>query len=286
MSTATRVTDVCTYHGEGVFWDEPGQRLLLVDMLAGAVVDLADPSAPVRHDVGKVAAVVRRRTAGGFVVAVEQGFRLLDESFQPAGEDVHVFDDPGVRMNEGGCDPQGRFYTGSMGYEAEPEAGTVYRLDADLTVTPVIERATIPNGLQWNADGGTAYWVDTPTDTVWAFDFDADAGTFSDRRPFIDLSGHDGHPDGMTIDEEGGLWVAMYGGWAVRRFDAEGKPSEVVQLPTRDVTCPTFGGPGRSTLYIATSRDGWGDAKAEPEAGAVFAHEAGVAGAPVVPFAG
>ena len=285
MTTAAQLTEVCTYHGEGVFWDEPRQRLLLVDMLAGAVVEL-DGDRITRHDFGGVAAVVRRRTTGGFVLADEHGFRMLTEDLEGTDERVHVFDDPAVRMNEGGCDPQGRLYVGSMGYGAEGRAGTVYRLDPDRSVTPVIPDATIPNGLQWTADGSTAYWVDTPTDRVWAFDFDASAGTFSGRRPFIDLSEYDGHPDGMTIDEDGGLWVAMYGGWAVRRFDASGSLIDVVELPTRDVTCPTFGGPDRSTLFISTSRDGWGDEHAEPEAGAVFAVETDARGARQHPYAG
>ena len=90
----------------------------------------------------------------------------------------------------------------------------------------------------------------------------------------------------MTIDETGGLWVAMYGGWAVRRFDPDGTPSEVVELPTRDVTCAAFGGPDRTTLYITTSRDGWGDEHAEPEAGSVFALETDVRGAAQHVYAG
>jgi sugar lactone lactonase YvrE len=286
MSRATRVTDRCTFHGEGVFWDEPRQRVLLVDMLAGAVVELGPDFVPVRHEYGGIAAVVRRRVAGGYVLAVERGFRFLDDDLAMTGDGVAVFDDPTIRMNEGGCDPQGRLHVGTMAYDAAAGRGTVYRLDADRSVTPVLTGVTISNGLQWSADGGTAFYVDTPTDRVWRFRYDATDGTFHDREPFIDLSDVDGHPDGMTIDEHGGLWVAMFGGWAVRRFDSDGTPAGVVELPTRDVTCPAFGGPDRSTLFITTSRDGWGDEHAEPEAGSVFAFETDTRGAQQHAYAG
>jgi sugar lactone lactonase YvrE len=286
VSNATQVTDRCTFHGEGVFWDEPRQRVLLVDMLAGAVVELGPDLVPVRHDYGGVAAVVRRREAGGYVLAVERGFRFLDADLEPTGEEVEVFSDPTIRMNEGGCDPQGRFLVGTMAYDAATGRGTVYRLDADRSVAPVLPDVTISNGLQWSADGGTAFYVDTPTDHVWRFRYDQEDGSFHDREPFIDLSEAAGHPDGMTIDENGGLWVAMFGGWAVRRFDPDGKAVDVVELPTRDVTCPTFGGTDRSTLFITTSRDGWGDADAEPEAGAVFAFETDTRGAAQHAYAG
>lgn len=286
MSRATRVTDRCTFHGEGVFWDERGGRVLLVDMLAGAVVELGPDLVPQRHEYGGIAAVVRSRASGGFVLAVERGFRFLDERLEPTGDGVDVFDDASIRMNEGGVDPQGRLHVGTMAYDVAEGRGTVYRLDADRAVTPVLTGVTISNGLQWSADGGTAFYVDTPTDHVWRFRFDQATGTFHDREPFIDLGDVEGHPDGMAIDEHGGLWVAMYGGWAVRRFDPDGTPAEVVELPTRDVTCATFGGADRSTLYITTSRDGWGDEHAEPEAGSVFALETDVRGAHQHAYAG
>lgn len=286
MGRATQVTARCTFHGEGVFWDEPAGRLLLVDMLAGAVVELGADFTPARHEYGGIAALIRRRRSGGYVLAVERGFRVLDAGLEPVGEPTTVFDDPAIRMNEGGCDAHGRLYVGTMAYAVTPGAGTLWRIDADRTAQPALTGVTISNGLQWSADGGTAFYIDTPTDHVWRFAVDAETGTFHDRRPLIDLSGVDGHPDGMTIDEEGGLWVAMFGGSAVRRFDADGVLTEVVELPTRDVTCAAFGGPDRTTLYISTSRDGWGDDAAEPEAGAVFAFETGVRGAPQHAYAG
>lgn len=280
------MTERCTFHGEGVFWEDARQRLLLVDMLAGAVVELGPDMVPVRHGFGGIAAVIRRRASGGFVLATERGFRFLTDDLGPTGEEIVVFDDPTIRMNEGGCDPQGRFVVGTMTHDAATGRGTVYRLDADRSVAPVLPDVTISNGLQWSADGGTAFYVDTPTDRVWRFRYDGTDGTFHDREPFIDLADVDGHPDGMTIDTDGGLWVAMFGGWAVRRFDATGRLVDVVELPTRDVTCATFGGADRSTLYISTSRDGWGDAHAEPEAGSVFAFETDAQGAPQHPYAG
>jgi sugar lactone lactonase YvrE len=286
VSRATRVTDVCTHHGEGPFWDDVAGRLLLVDMLAGAIVEVGRDGATRRHELGGVAAVIRRRERGGFVLATEHGFQMLSDELEPVGDEIVVLDDPEIRLNEGGVDPQGRLLVGSMAYDVGTGRGAVFRLDPDHSVTPVLDGVTISNGLQWSADGGTAFYVDTPTDRVWRFRYDQEAGTLHDREPVIDLSDVEGHPDGMAIDEEGGLWVAMWGGWAVRRFDADGRPSEVVELPVRDVTCPTFGGPDGTTLYISTSRDGWGDAHAEPDAGAVFAAETGLRAGPQHRFAG
>ena len=286
MTKATQVTDVVTYHGEGPYWDAAAGRLLLVDMLAGAVVEFEPGSRAVRHGFGGVAAVIRRRTQGGFVLAVERGFRVLDDDLQPVGDVQGVFDDPAIRMNEGGCDPQGRLYLGTMAYEATEGAGTLYRTDADRTVHEVLPGVTISNGLQWRADGQAVFYNDTPTHRISRFAFHAASGTFGDRETVVEIPEDQGNPDGLAIDVEGGLWCALYGGHAVHRYDQDGTLTQVVELPARDVTSCTFGGPDGTTLFITTSRDGWGDEHAEPQAGAVFAHEAGVRGAEQYSFAG
>ena len=284
MVRAEQVTERCTMHGEGAFW--AGDRLLLVDMLAGAVVELVPGGGPVRHELGGIAAVIRRRASGGFVLAVERGFRLLDEHLDPVGEPIPVFDDPAIRMNEGGVDPQGRFHVGTMAYDTTPGAGTIYRLDPDRSVRPVLTGVTISNGLHWLADGRSVYYVDTPTGRVDRMDFDASSGTFGERRPFATPPEGAGSPDGCAIDVEDGVWVALWGGSAVHRYDASGRLSQVVELPVRDITSCAFGGPDGTTLFITTSRDGWGDEHAEPVAGAVFAVEAGVRGAALPAWAG
>lgn len=285
MTGAEQLTDPCTDHGEGPFWDAGRDRLLVLDMLAGAVVELPPSGSPLRHELGGVVATIRARRGDGYVVATERGFRLLDAGFAPDGPEIVAFADPGVRMNDGGCDPQGRFYCGSMAYDETPGAGAVYRLDPDRSVRLVRSGVTISNGLEWHADGRHAYYADTPTGRVDLLDFDAESGTFTGGRPFAEIAPHPGLPDGLALDEEGGVWVALWGGGAVHRYDPAGRLTERVELPVRQVTACAFGGPERRTLYVTTSRHGRGP-DAEPAAGAVFAYAAGVRGAEVFAFAG
>jgi sugar lactone lactonase YvrE len=281
---AEQVTPRVAYHGEGPFWDDGEHRLRFVDMLAGDVVTLLPSGTVTRRHLGDVAAVLRARDDGGYVVAIERGFALLDEDWRQVGT-VPVFDSPSVRMNEGGCDPQGRFYCGSMAYDTTPGAGALYRLDVDGSVHVALDEVTIPNGLQWSADGETAFHSDTGTGRISAYDFDAEAGLLLNPRPFVTVDEADGAPDGVAIDDDGGLWVALWGGGAVRRYDADGTLSEVVELPVTNVTSCVFAGEGSSTLYITTSLQDV-DADAEPGAGALFAATVGARGARSHRFAG
>jgi sugar lactone lactonase YvrE len=238
-----------------------------------------------RHVIGGVAAAVRARRGGGFVLATEHGFRLLSADLTPQGGEILAFDDPLLRMNDGGCDSSGRFYCGTMAYAETPGAGVLYRLDPDLSVHTVLSGVTISNGLQWHADGRHVYYNDTPTGRVDLYDFDPGTGDFGDRRTFVTVEPGAGMPDGMALDSDGGVWIALWGGGAVHRYEPGGRLSERIELPVRQVTACTFGGPGGSTLYITTSRLGLGE-DAEPEAGAVFAAETGVRGAVQHAFAG
>ena len=284
MAKAEQVTDRCAFHGEGPFWDARASRLRFVDMLAGDVVTLLPTGTVTRRHIDDVAAVIRARAGGGYLVATEHGFALLDEQWRHE-RFVPAFDAPDVRMNEGGCDPQGRFYCGSMAYDTSAGAGSLYRLDADGTVHVVLEEVTIPNGLQWSADGATVFQSDTGVGRIDAYDFDPEAGRLLNRRPFLTVDEADGAPDGVAIDDEGGLWVALWGGGAVRRYDSAGSLSDVVELPVTNVTSCVFAGEGSGTLYITTSLQGV-DADAEPGAGALFAAHVGARGARQHRFAG
>lgn len=277
---AEQVTSPVTWHGEGPFWDDAGRRLLVVDMLAGAVVDLASFAQPRRYDVGSpVAAVIRRRTSGGFLVATEHGISLFDEGFALVRRLPDLLDDPAIRLNEGGCDPAGRFFIGSMAYDQTPGAASVYRLDPDGSTRTALTGVTISNGLQWSLDGTLAYYIDTPTRRVDVFDVDPVDGSLNDRRPLVRLADDvTGYPDGMTIDAEGGLWVALWGGGEIRRFDPSGALTEIVDVPgVTHTSAAAFGGPDLDTLYITSSRQHLAD-DAEPQAGAVFAVRPGVRG--------
>jgi sugar lactone lactonase YvrE len=195
-----------------------------------------------------------------------------------------VFVDPLIRMNDGACDPQGRFYCGTMAYAETPGAGSLYRLDPDGSVQVTLRHVTISNGLQWNQVGDTVFYADTPTGRVDSFDFEPASGAFTNRRTFAEISGG-GYPDGMAIDEEDGIWVALWGGSAVHRYDKAGRLDLVVDLPVSNVTACAFGGPDLRTLFITTSRQGL-DPADQPDAGAVFRYEAGVRGAQQHAFAG
>lgn len=280
-----QVTEPLAEHGEGPVWDAANSVLYWVDMLAGDILSLPLGGVVARAHVGRVAAVVRPRREGGLVVALENGFAVIDSGQREPRTVAEAFHDPAIRMNDGGCDPQGRFYCGSMAYDHTPGRGTVYRLDPDGSVHVVLEGVTISNGLAWSLDGGTVYYVDSPTRRIDAFDFDAAPGVFVNRRPFVQVEDTDGIPDGMAIDAEGCLWVALFGGSAVRRYTPDGKLDAVIELPVSQVTACAFGGPGLDELYITTSRQGLA-VGVQPEAGALFRARPGVRGVPTLGYAG
>ena len=280
---AEQVTGPVAYHGEGPVWSERWGGLRWVDMLAGDILYLAADGAIDRRHVGTVAAVLRPRRQGGAVIGVERGFALedADGTLEYLGE---LWSDTHVRMNEGGCDPDGRFYCGSMAYDQRPGAGALYRLDPDGSVHVVLENVTISNGLEWSPDGSRAYYTDTPTQRIDVFDYDGDSG-LTGRRPFAEVPAEAGGPDGLTVDEEGGVWVALYGGGAVRRYTPEGVLDEVIEVPAKQVTACTFGGSDLDQLFITTSREGLGDGD-DPLAGSLFRSAVGVTGLRVREFAG
>lgn len=280
---AEQVTDPVTFHGEGPVWSASWGGLRWVDMLAGDVLALSAGGAISRRHVGSVAAAIRPRRQGGMVIGVERGFALEDR----AGTLTHLVElwtDTGVRMNEGSCDPDGRFYCGSMAYDQQPGAGALYRLDPDGSVSVVLKNVTVSNGLDWGPDGSRVYYNDTATYRVDVFDYDSAAG-LTGRRAFVDLSAEAMRPDGLTVDREGGVWVALSNGGAVRRYTPGGVLDEVVELPVRKVTACAFGGPHLDQLFITTSREGV-DPGSDPSAGALFRAVVGVTGVPVREFAG
>jgi sugar lactone lactonase YvrE len=252
-------------------------------MLAGDVLSLAADGAINRRHVGSVAAVLRPRRLGGAVIGVERGFALeeADGALTHLGE---LWSDNHVRMNEGGCDPDGRFYCGSMAYDQRPGAGALYRLDPDGSVHVVLENVTISNGLEWSPDASRAYYNDTPTQRIDVFDYDGESG-LTGRRLFAEIPVEAGGPDGLTVDEEGGVWVALYGGGAVRRYTPDGVLDEVIEVAAKQVTACTFGGSSLNQLFITTSREGLEPGE-DPLAGSLFRAAVGVAGLPVREFAG
>ena len=280
---AEQVTDPVAYHGEGPVWSMRWGGLRWVDMLAGDVLSLADDGTINRRHVGSVAAAIRPRRQGGAVIGVERGFALEDTDETLTYLDELWIDDH-VRMNEGGCDPDGRFYCGSMAYDQQLGAGALYRLDPDGSVRVVLEHVTVSNGLEWSPDNAFAYYNDTATHRIDVFDYDRDSG-LTGRRPFAVVPAETGRPDGLTVDEQGGVWVALFGGGAVWRYTPDGVLDGVIELPTRKVTACTFGGPHLDQMFITTSREGL-EPGMDPLAGSLFRAVDGVTGHPGREFAG
>ncbi len=278
---AERLTEAVAYHGEGPVWSERWGGLRWVDMLAGDVLSLGDDGAIERRHVGDVVAALRPRSGGGAVLAVERGFALQDADGTLTTL-PEVWTDDGFRMNEGGCDPEGRFYCGSMAYDRRPGGGGLYRLDPDGAVHEVLGDCTISNGLEWSPDGTLAYYADTPTHRVDVFDYAE--GRLTGRRPFVSMA-DDELPDGLTVDAEGGVWVALNGSGVVHRYTPEGTLDAVVEVPTAKVTACTFGGAALDQLFVTTSREGMAPDD-DPLAGSLFHATVGVRGRPVREFAG
>jgi sugar lactone lactonase YvrE len=277
---AERVTDAVAYHGEGPVWSERWGGLRWVDMFAGDVLSLGRDGTVTRRHVGSVAAALRPRRGGGAVIGVERGFALEDASGGLTHLDEIWLGDS-VRMNEGGCDPDGRFYCGSMAYARTPGAASLYRLDPDLSVHVVLEGVTISNGIEWSPDGSLAYYNDTETHQVSVFDYDAASG-LSGRRVFAEV---DGRPDGLTVDSEGGVWVALSDRGVLQGHAPDGELVEVVDVPARKVTACTFGGSALDELFITTSQEGLAPGE-DASAGSLFRTDPGVKGLPAREFDG
>ncbi len=273
--------------GESVFWDAGRGCLVWVDILRGEVHELKGDAHRV-HTLPTHVGVAAPRQGGGWLLAVREGFAAFD----PEGGGYEVLAAvavPGTRMNDGNVDPRGRFFAGSMLDSEEPGGGRVYRLDTDLSVGVVLEPVDISNGIDWSPDGRTVYYSDSgPERAVSAFDFDLDAGAWINRRELARLSEREGYPDGLTVDCDGFVWIAVWDGSEVRRYAPDGSLDAVVSVPAPLVTSCGFGGPGLETLYITTARTTLSEAAlaAAPMSGSLFAVRPGVAGFARRPFLG
>ncbi len=282
MTAAEQITAVVTEHGEGPVWHPAWNGLCFVDMLAGDVLRLDDSGAVGRWSVGPVAAVVRPDRHDGFIIATEHEL-VRAAAFGEAPTIVaDVFDDPMVRLNEGGCDPAGNFLVGTMAYDESPGRGSMFRLDTAGRVERLFGDLTVSNGLAWTADGTRAYYADSPTGRVDVFDWDVEAG-LQDRRPFVSIPV--GHPDGLTVDTDDGIWVALWGGRGVYHYSSDGAQDFRVEVPALNVTACAFGGERLDELFITTSRHGDPD-ESSTTAGAIFRIQPGVGGRPTRPYGG
>ncbi|MGT2462265.1 SMP-30/gluconolactonase/LRE family protein [Sinomonas atrocyanea] len=265
------VLDARATLGEGPVWDDRTGTLLWVDIHRHQVHRF-DPGTGVDHSITldePVGSVVLRDD-GGLMGAVGLSIGEIDEekaSFTP----WHTVQE-GDRMNDGACDPRGRYLAGTL---TEPliEGGSgLFALQPNGSLRRLLTDLTLSNGLAWSPDGRTMYYIDTFLERVDAFDYDLDTGAIESRRPVVDLHEAEGRPDGMTVDAEGNLWVAMARGRAVRCYDTRGSLQDLVSVPAPVVTSCTFGGPGLADLYITTGQ--WPASPEQlrdwPHAGAIF----------------
>ncbi|HET7571198.1 MAG TPA: SMP-30/gluconolactonase/LRE family protein [Gaiellaceae bacterium] len=278
--------------GEGPMWDARTGEIFWVDILNGAAHALAPATGAARtlRPSRLVGAILPRREPGeGWLVSLEHGPALLGEDGEPEplgtwAEADGAEPEVAVRCNDAKCDPRGRCLLGTMAHGADPGCGSLYRLEPGAPLERVLAGVTISNGLAWTDDARTLYYVDTGTQRIDAFDYDLDTGALANRRPVVEVPKEAGMPDGMTIDAEGCLWLALWGGGAVRRYTPDGRLDRVVELPTPQVTSCVFAGPKLDLLVITTARLGLGPE--ETTAGLTFVLEPGVSGTPTLPYGG
>jgi sugar lactone lactonase YvrE len=267
---------------EGPCWLAQRGELLWVDITAGQV-HLLDPATGNDRsiEVGQAVGAAVPTDDGRVALAIRDGFALLDLDTGLVETLVDVeLDLPGNRMNDGKCDSAGRYWAGTMAFDPRPGAGALYRLDRGR-VDRMVGDVGISNGLGWSPDDRLMYYIDTLQGRVDVFDFDAATGAIANRRPFATIASP-GAPDGMAMDAEGGLWVAVWGGGRVMHYRPDGSTADVIEVPVSQPSSVCFGGPELRDLYITTAWQGLPPERRErePLAGCLFRCQPGVAGQP------
>jgi sugar lactone lactonase YvrE len=285
-AVAEPVGDVAAVLGEGPYWVPEDDCLLWVDIHRGQLHRTYFPSGEtVTMNLGAVSAAFP--AVGGGILAVG-GSKLTLYLPAERGEQwtmrvvAEVPAREGVRFNDAGVDPAGRVWVGSMHTAESEPLGELYRLDAGGVLTTVVKGVTVSNGLAWSPDGARMYYVDSPMRRVDVFDYDSATSEAFQRRVFADLSAFDGVPDGLTVDVDGYVWVAMWGGGVLRRFAPDGAQDAVLRVPVAQPTSCAFGGPGMSDLYITSASVGLTEAQqaAQPLAGRLLRLRPGPVGLP------
>lgn len=239
--------------GEGPTWDARSGRLLWIDIL-GARIHTFDPVSgrrTVRTTPQHVGAV-KPRAGGGLVLNLRDGVGLLDadDSFRW----LHHEPVPGRRANDAAVAPDGSLWAGTMRYDEAPGGGSLSRFTGDGSVDLVLDDVAVSNGTGWSPDGSLMYYIDSPTRRVDVLDHSD--GRVGGRRPFVEIEDGAGFPDGLTVDADGCVWVALWDGSAVRRYTPAGELDRVIELPVPRVTACAFAGPDLTDLYITTARVG------------------------------
>ncbi len=273
--------------GEGPVWDEHRNQLVWLD-LTGGVLHLYDPVTDTddRASLGRTLGSAVPDGRGGIIIAADGGLFQLGQ--EGALQLLLTLDEPrtGAIPNDSCCDPAGNLWLGTATMDETPEAGSLYRVSPSLIITKVLTGLTVPNGIDWSPDGQTMYFADSASSRVDAFTFDPSSGSLGEHHIFVSFGPGDGAPDGLTVDAEGYVWVALWGGWSVRRYHPAGQLDLAVRLSVAQVSSCGFGGPSLEDLYITTAAYGLDDKsrRAQPAAGGLFRYRAPVPGRPVQPF--
>ena len=286
--TADLVLDAHATLGEGPVWDADGAVLWWVD-IEGRRIHRFDPAtgADTSVETATMVGAVALREGGGLVAALADGIWMVDLDTGAASPFVGLGEPPDVRSNESKCDPAGRLLVGTMAFDYLP-IGSLYSVEADGSVRRLLGELSIANGMAWSADGGTFYYIDSPLRRVDAFDYDLASGAIAGRRPYLTFDDRVAKPDGMSIDAEGGLWIAFWDAAEIRRYGPDRELDVVVRVPAQQVTSCAFSGPDLRDLYITSATTGLSaEALAEqPHAGGLFHVRAPVPGVLPHRFAG
>jgi sugar lactone lactonase YvrE len=259
--------------GEGPFWDDVKQDLYFVDIM-NKQIKMFSPTSKLVETVQfnqEIGAVFLDQKSNLIVAARDGIFAatrdgVLDTLLAPI-----ELEDTSIRTNDAKCDAYGRMWVGTMAFDFTPGAAALFSFDSK-DLKKVVPDLTVSNGIGWSLDKKIMYFIDSPTKRVDMFDFDLEGGELRNRRPFLLLGDLDAFPDGLTTDEDGGVWVALFGEGEVRRFDSQGTLTHIVEIPVKQVTSCCFGGEDMSELYITTAQNGMDSDSLirEPLAGSLF----------------
>ena len=276
--------------GEGAVWNHRTGQLYWVD-ITGKLLNIYTPRLDITRELytGQLIGTVVPAESGRVLVALEHGIYFLDPDTGTKQLILYPEGEPeGNRFNDGKCDPAGRFWVGTMSVNGIPGRGSLYRLDPDSLIRRMVDNVSISNGIAWSPDRSRMYYIDTPTQKVTGYEYDNITGEIRNGKTVIEIPDEMGHPDGMTIDNEGNLWICLWGGAAVGCWNPDtGKLLRKIDIPARNVTSCAFGDADLGTLYITTASIDTTPEELEkfPDAGALFKIRPGVTGVTACFFA-